>query len=290
MCSMRLKHIYIFAIVQIVLYAFSLKVPSGWWGGTMVLSALALAASAHLHGTAERPTPTLSDCLSTVNPDALLVLREGRFVYANPAAVNMVGAQNLEQIYDVDPAQLSPDVQPCGERSEDAVRRHNSDATVQGFTRFRFWHRKFDGSIFPVQVTLVPTSYMGEQFLAVYWQDISEILRLEEENRVGFERVASRFEATVQSVTSVMKETSQRVGQTAETMARTADYACSQSEEVTSATNNASSGVQTVASAAEELSTASQEIMRQVVQSGELTKAAAIEAQLANDAVTGLAN
>jgi len=228
--------------------------------------------------------------LCTINPDALLVLRDGRFIYANPAAVKMLGARSAEVVLGVNPASLAPEIQPDGTRSEEVVREHNAEAARHGHARFRFQHKALDGRLFPVQVTLVPTELEGHQVLVVYWQDISDMVRMEEEHRSSFIRVADNFESTVMTVAGSIAESAAHVEGSARAMTTLADATQDQAGTVSQATGEATAGVQTVAAAAEELASSSREIGRQVVQSNQITRQASDEARAANRTVEGLAH
>jgi len=238
---------------------------------------------------AEGENGAIRGTLCTINPDAMLALQDGRFIFANPAAVKMLGAQSVEVVLGIDPASLAPEIQPNGQRSEDVVREQNARAVRDGYARFRFHHRALDGALFPVLVTLVPTEMNGKSTLAVYWQDIREILKMEEEHRASFNRVADKFESTVMTVAGSIAESAAYVESSAQTMTALANATQDQASKVSQSTSEATEGVQTVAVAAEELASSSKEIGRQVIQSNQITRQASEEAKAANRTVEGLA-
>ena len=236
-----------------------------------------------------RSQVNLYEFLCASNPDALLVLKDGRFIFANPAAVAMLKARSAGDVLDANPAQFSPELQPDGRRSEDMVRDCNAKALRDGHARFHFHHRAFDGSVFPVQVTLVPSKFEGADVLSVYWQDISEMLRLQAEHKAALNHMADNFENTVQTVAQGIAGSAGELERTARSMTDLADRTKEQAGRVSAATSEAASGVQTVAAAAEELTASSREIGRQVEQSNSVAKSAFDEARTASHTMEGLA-
>jgi PAS domain S-box-containing protein len=115
-------------------------------------------------------THTLFDQL----PDPVLILRNHRFVDANPAALSCIGLLDKPQPLDLHPADLSPERQPDGELSYDKAERMMAIAEQQGIHRFHWLHQRLDGRLFPAEVTLTPIDWKGQPALYCMWRDMSE--------------------------------------------------------------------------------------------------------------------
>ena len=64
-------------------------------------------------------------------------------------------------------------------------------ATARGYHRFEWLHRKLDGEVFPVEVTLNAVQIGGKPALIVVWHDLTEIKRAEAELRRRTEELAA---------------------------------------------------------------------------------------------------
>lgn len=107
-------------------------------------------------------------------PDPVLIIRNHRFVDANPAALTCIGFQDKPQALDLHPADLSPERQPDGEASHDKAERMMAIAEQQGIHRFNWIHQCLDGRLFPAEVTLTPIVCEGQPALFCIWRDMSE--------------------------------------------------------------------------------------------------------------------
>jgi PAS domain S-box-containing protein len=108
--------------------------------------------------------------------DGLLILSpEKGFQHANVAAVGMFGAETLPDLLRCGPVEISPEFQPDGRNSAEAAKEHIAAAIKSGTTyRFEWMHKRFDGSLLPVEVTLKPIVLAGEPQLLVSIRDITE--------------------------------------------------------------------------------------------------------------------
>ena len=119
---------------------------------------------------------------------------------------------------------------------------------------------------------------------------VEQEARAAEEKRAQMMELASNFESSVGTIIDAVSSAAGELQQTAETLASTAEETSSQSAIVAAASEEASSNVQTVASSAEELSASITEISRQISDSNQIAGRAEIDADKANEAVTGLAD
>lgn len=105
--------------------------------------------------------------------DAMLLLRDGRFVDCNVATVVLLGYQEKEQFLGRTPAELSPEFQEDGEPSVDKAAKMIAAALAAGQHRFEWEHLRADGSVVPVEVSLTALEINGETVLHTSWRDIS---------------------------------------------------------------------------------------------------------------------
>lgn len=107
-------------------------------------------------------------------PDPVWILRNHRFIEANPAALSCIGFQERPEALNLHPADLSPERQPDGESSYDKAERMMALAEQQGVHRFDWMHQRLDGRLLPVEVTLTPIVWECLPALYCMWRDMSE--------------------------------------------------------------------------------------------------------------------
>jgi len=108
--------------------------------------------------------------------DATLLIDGETFVDCNEKTVEMLRASNKEEVLSTHPSELSPETQPDGRLSFEKANEMIATAFDRGSNRFEWDHRRFDGEVFPVEVTLTPVSLFGKQMLHCMWKDISELV------------------------------------------------------------------------------------------------------------------
>ena len=101
----------------------------------------------------------------------------------NEATVRLLRAADKAQVLSLHPAVLSPEYQPDGRRSLEKAQEMDALARTRGYHRFEWLHRKLDGQVFPVEVTLNPVEIGGKPALIAVWHDLTEIKRVEAELR-----------------------------------------------------------------------------------------------------------
>lgn len=130
--------------------------------------------------------------------DAVLILKEGKFIDCNSAAVKMLNYPSKEQLLFKHPKDLSPPYQEDGKNSEVKAEEMMSLAIKHGTHRFEWYHTKYDGKIFPVEVLLTTMENMeGEQEIHTVWRDITDRKREEAELLKAKEKAerADRFKS-----------------------------------------------------------------------------------------------
>ncbi|MCB0022137.1 MAG: PAS domain S-box protein [Caldilinea sp.] len=112
-------------------------------------------------------------------PDPILVIDSaGRVVDGNLALINALGISSLAQILGSRPDEFSPELQPDGRRSDEKAMAMISRALQNGHGQFEWVHRRQNGELFTVEVTLKRYDN-DEPLLIVHWRDITERISIE---------------------------------------------------------------------------------------------------------------
>ncbi len=118
--------------------------------------------------------------------DAHLIFTETEgIIDCNPAAVAMLRCPDKRAVLALHPAALSPELQPDGRRSMEKSTEMDAAARRNGHHRFDWLHRRFDGEVFPCEVTLTPVRLGDRSPLLVVWHDLTERVRAEERVRAS---------------------------------------------------------------------------------------------------------
>jgi PAS domain S-box-containing protein len=118
--------------------------------------------------------------LFSYSPDPCWIISDGKFIFCNKAAVNILGYDNKDDLLEVHPANLSPEFQENGEPSFQKANRMINLAFEKGVHRFEWLHKKKSGVIFPVEVTLARIQINQQNLLYCIWRDITEQKQNEE--------------------------------------------------------------------------------------------------------------
>ncbi len=115
------------------------------------------------------------------SPDAILLLYNDVFVDCNQAAMKMLGISEKSEALEAHPSSLSPPLQPDGRASSEKADALLRAALEYGFQRFEWLHKRPNGEVFLVEVSLTPMIYKGKWMLHVLWRDLTEVKRKEQE-------------------------------------------------------------------------------------------------------------
>ena len=118
-------------------------------------------------------------------PEPVWILTDTHFVEANPAALAAIGYTHRPEMLHLHPAEVSPEYQPDGELSWAKAERMAQLGLEKGLHRFDWIHKRRDGSLFPVEVTLTPIDWLGKPSICCIWRDISERKRQEQQLRLS---------------------------------------------------------------------------------------------------------
>lgn len=125
------------------------------------------------------------------SPDAYFVMENGKIIDCNSAIEKML-LLTREQLLGLQPEQFSPEVQPDGRRSDEAVGELNAMIASQGYARFEWCIVRSDGTLLPVMVTVLPTSIQGRNVAVTFWQDIQALVAARDAATAARERDAAR--------------------------------------------------------------------------------------------------
>ena len=107
-------------------------------------------------------------------PEPVWIVADAYFVEANPAALVAIGYTDRPDFLHLHPGDVSPEYQPDGELSHVKAERMTRLALEKGVHRFEWVHKRRDGSVFPVEVTLTSIEWLGKPSIYCVWRDITE--------------------------------------------------------------------------------------------------------------------
>ncbi len=107
--------------------------------------------------------------------DAILLLKDEKFIDCNRATVNLLGYNVKEELLQTHPYDISPPKQPDGKNSKQKAKDMINLALKKGNHRFDWEHLTAKGEIIPVEVLLTPIqSEYGEQLIHATLRDNRE--------------------------------------------------------------------------------------------------------------------
>lgn len=106
--------------------------------------------------------------------DPALLLDNGTYIDCNEAALRILCCPGKDRLIGLRPADLSPERQPDGALSTDKAEEVVDVASREGFNRFEWVHRAFDGSDVWVDVSLTVIPFHGRYIQYNVWRDISK--------------------------------------------------------------------------------------------------------------------
>jgi PAS domain S-box-containing protein len=107
--------------------------------------------------------------------DAHLIFDQTGIIDCNHAAIAMLACQDKAEVLRLHPAVLSPERQPDGRLSMEKSVEMDGLARIHGYHRFEWTHRRMNGELFPVEVTLTPVTLASGGALLVVWHELTEI-------------------------------------------------------------------------------------------------------------------
>ncbi|MFZ4550705.1 MAG: response regulator [Aquabacterium sp.] len=135
----------------------------------------------------------------------ILLLEAGRYVAANRAALNALGATRTDELIGKSPTDISPDYQPDGMLSSEKASIMLNVAFEQGCNEFEWEHTRVDGRAVLVQVLITPIRMAGRDVLHVVWRDITQDKQVQRE----LDEYRSRLESLVDERTAALQSATQ---------------------------------------------------------------------------------
>jgi len=127
--------------------------------------------------------------------DAILILKEGKFIDCNQATLRMLGYEDKREILNLHPAELSPERQPDGKLSFEKAEEVMRFAKENGSHRFVWYHLRANGEVFPAEILLTVINLEGdEQIIYTTWKDITEQVKAEQALMESEEKYRSLIE------------------------------------------------------------------------------------------------
>ncbi len=106
--------------------------------------------------------------------DPILIIENGKFTDCNQAAVDILGYGGKEDIVNLHPSKISPEIQSDGRLSISKADEMMEIALERGTYRFEWDHKKRNGGIFPVEVMITAIlNDSNKKILHVVWRDIT---------------------------------------------------------------------------------------------------------------------
>ena len=144
-----------------------------------------------------------------------------RFIDCNKQAVEILKCNSRADVLNFQPAELSPEYQPDGQRSDEKSDEMNSIATRNGTHTFEWKHLTATNEEFWVEVILTLIELDGRKVLHVVWKDIGA--RKAAEEKLQQQKSILDFQAHHDALTSLPNRVllSSRIGQAIQKASRT---------------------------------------------------------------------
>lgn len=124
--------------------------------------------------------------------NAIVLIKDGRFVDCNSAALKLMGYCDKDELIGLGPNEISPAHQPDGRLSGEKSAEMVAIALRSNYHQFEWMVGRADGSVFPAEVILTPVTLDGELIVHAFFRDISERKQAEASLRAEQEAKASR--------------------------------------------------------------------------------------------------
>ena len=105
--------------------------------------------------------------------DPVLMSKNGRYVDCNAAAIQFLGYPDKKSLLNLSPSDISPLLQPDGQRSVDKAKTNVERVLKDGFHRFEWLILRADGSEALIEVTLNNMTINDDNILHAVWRDLS---------------------------------------------------------------------------------------------------------------------
>jgi PAS domain S-box-containing protein len=117
--------------------------------------------------------------LFKASQDPVVLVDKSGFLDCNPATLALFGYPSAEEFCKLNPAKVSPTVQPDGKNSSETADGLMQKAIDLGHLQFEWLHQRTDGSTFPAEISLTRITLNGKIALQAVVHDLSERKRIE---------------------------------------------------------------------------------------------------------------
>lgn len=117
------------------------------------------------------------------SPDPCWLIQDEKFIECNVSAMILFGFKAKDDFLGLHPAALSPEYQPDGQLSYAVANEIMAKGLAKGVVRFEWEHKRLDGSIFPVEITLSSVMLKGKLALYCIGRDLTERRKAEQESK-----------------------------------------------------------------------------------------------------------
>jgi PAS domain S-box-containing protein len=111
---------------------------------------------------------------NTASSVLIIDIEANKFIDCNEPAIDILRCDSKEDVLNLQPAQLSPEFQPDGRRSDEKSDEMNALAVKNGSHSFEWKHLTKDGKEIWVEVILTPILLGHKKVLHVVWKDIED--------------------------------------------------------------------------------------------------------------------
>ncbi len=133
--------------------------------------------------------------------DPILLLNKKRHIIdCNESALNLLQYRSKEDLIGLNPTDISPDLQPGGEKSSEKARKLMRKALRQGTSHFEWMLKRMDGENVLVEGSFSVIMLAGEPVLFTVWRDITQRRRAEEALKKAEENYRMIFENAMEGI------------------------------------------------------------------------------------------
>ncbi len=261
-----------------------------WWGAIALAAALSVFPWTRRSGANARTDLDTEICRAAFHHhiDSITVLRDGRFIAANKAAIIATGLTDPGQFLSREVSSFAPETQPNGENSAAMARGMIAKAVATGHARGEWTRKHTDGRLIPVEVTIVPVELGGKPCVMVYYHDIAERVRAREARNALLTSPMERLDALVARVTNQVKEASRALTDDAAALVEGLDQGTARLSRASAGSREASGNVSAISAATEELSNTIAQILDQMNRRRAVTDTAVAESKAVAETISRL--
>lgn len=128
--------------------------------------------------------------------DPILILDNNKFIEINTSALEALKAVNKKEVFNMHPADLSPELQPDKRFSREKADEIIKKTFEKGSMRFEWMHKDFQGHEFLVEVSLTKVPFKGRVVLFTVWRSLREREVIQSKLRENEERFRTLVEVS----------------------------------------------------------------------------------------------